>query len=62
MFVLTRLYCIRSPGVRINEINCIRSPGVLINEINCIRSPGVRINEIILYIGGMLFVTIASTQ
>ena len=48
MFVLTRFYCIRSPGVRINEIILYKAPGVPINEI-------------LLYIGGMVFVTIANT-
>ena len=46
MFVLTRLYCIRSPGVLLTRLYCIRSPGVLLTRLYCIRPPGVLLTRL----------------
>ena len=46
MFLLTRVYCIRSPGVLLTRVYCIRSPGVLLTRLYCIRSPGVLLTRL----------------
>ena len=49
MFVLMRVYCIRSPGVPNNESILYKVPWCSTNEIILYKAPGVRTNESRLY-------------